>query len=192
MTASAVCFSHATGALGEEVAHAVADSLGYRYVDEEVLLVAAEREGLEPEQLAALERRRTGLARFQIDIVTGGMVDEILRSAIRDAIRDAAATEKVVIVAHAASLALADYESVLRVLITGSRDARARRLAQAEQVDEREAARRIDSSDKGRAAYLKRFYGVERELPIHYDLIINTDRLRVETAAGLVVGAVAR
>ena len=120
------------------------------------------------------------------------MVDEILRSAIRDAIRDAAATETVVIVAHAASLALADYESVLRVLITGSRDARAGRLAQAEQVDEREAARRIDSSDKGRAAYLKRFYGVERELPIHYDLIINTDRLRVETAAGLVVGAVAR
>ena len=37
--------------------------------------------------------------------------------------------------------------------------------------------------------YLKRFYGVAVELPIHYDLVINTDALSVEQAAALIAQA---
>jgi hypothetical protein len=66
---------------------------------------------------------------------------------------------KVVIVAHAASIALAGDDRVFRVLVTASPEVRSGRLLQTEQLDEHEAAKRIDRSDKERAAYIKRFYG---------------------------------
>lgn len=48
----------------------------------------------------------------------------------------------------------------------------------------------MHAGDAGRADYLKRFYGVGGELPTHYDLVLNTDRLDAETAAELVLLAV--
>jgi cytidylate kinase len=188
---SAVCISRAIGAEGEEVGRLVADALGFRYVDEEILLAAAEKEGLDPEHLAKVERSRTGLSRLEIDIVTGGAFDEIQRSLIRGAIHEMAATGNVVIVAHAASLALAGNDRVLRVLVTASPDVRAGRLVQTEQLDEREAAKRIDRSDKERTAYIKRFYRVDQELPSHYDLVVSTDRLSPSDACALVLDAAA-
>jgi hypothetical protein len=80
---SAVCISRDDGAGGEEVGRLVADALGFRYLDEEIVLAAAEKEGLDPEQLARVERRRKGLSRLEVDIVSGGAFDEIQRSLIR-------------------------------------------------------------------------------------------------------------
>jgi uncharacterized protein len=189
---SAICISRAIGAGGEEVGRLVADALGFRYVDEEIVLAAAEKEGLDPELLATVERMRTGLSRLgEIDIVTGGAFDEIQRSLIRGAIQETAAGGKVVIVAHAASIALAADDRVLRVLVTASPEARAARLVQTEQLDGHEAAKRIDRSDKERAAYLKRFYSVDGELPSHYDLVVSTDRLSLEDACTPVLHAAA-
>ena len=169
----------------------VADALGFRYVDEEIVLAAAEKEGLDPEQLATVEDRRTGLARLDIDIVTGGAFDEIQRSLIRKAIHETAEAGNVVIVAHAASIALAGDDRALRVLITASPDARAKRLVQTESLQERDATKQIDRSDKARAAYIKRFYNVDSELPSHYDLVVSTDRLSPRDAGTLVLDAIA-
>ena len=89
-----------------------------------------------------------------------------------EAIEEAAGRGNVVIVAHAASFALAGKEGILRVLVTASPDTRAGR-----------AEGSIKDSDAERADYLRRFYGVEQELPTHYDLVVNTDVVSVERAA---------
>jgi cytidylate kinase len=102
-----------------------------------------------------------------------------LRNLIREAIDETAAEGNVVIVAHAASHSLAAQPGVLRVLITGSPEQRAQR-----QNSSRDA---VAESDKARAAYLRRFYGIESELPTHYDLVINTDKLSAEQATDLIV-----
>jgi cytidylate kinase len=75
------------------------------------------------------------------------------------------------------------------VLVTASRETRARRLAEEGGLDGKEAASEIDGSDKGRAAYFKRFYGIEHEQPSHYDLVVNTDRLSPDDGAGLILEA---
>ncbi len=191
MPAATVCISHASGAWGVEVGHLVAEALGFRYVDEEILIAAAEKEGLDPQQLAAVERHRSGLARLQVDVVTGGAVDEVLRSMIRQSIRETGASGSVVIVAHAAAMALAGDLRALRVLVTASADVRAQRVAQAEQLDRREAGKRIERSDKARAAYFKHFYDIDHELPTHYDVVVSTDRFSPEQAAALIDNAAA-
>ena len=45
--------------------------------------------------------------------------------------------------------------------------------------------RALNRSDKNRADYLKRFYGVDHEQPTDYDLTINTDHISTEDAAEL-------
>jgi cytidylate kinase len=95
----------------------------------------------------------------------------------------------VVIVAHAASHALAGRDDVLRVLVTAPPSVRARRLAETSGVDPGAAAKKIKESDAARADYLKRFYGVDHELPTHYDLVVNTDRLTGDQAAEILTRA---
>jgi cytidylate kinase len=95
----------------------------------------------------------------------------------------------VVIVAHAASYALTGRDGVLRVLVTATDTTRAARIAESEEIDAKKAGKRLSDSDKGRAVYLQRFYGVKKEQPTDYDLVVNTDRLTPDEAAATIVAA---
>jgi cytidylate kinase len=68
------------------------------------------------------------------------------------------------------------------VLITASPSVRARRLGE----------KRVRDEDAARADYLERFYGVEQELPTHYDVVVNTDALSTVAAADIVIAAIVR
>ena len=184
-----VCISHATGAGGEEVGRIVSERLGFRYVDEEIVFDAAAKEGVDPAVISAVERRRSRLGRLQLDFVTGGALEEGLRELIRTTLHATADEGDVVVVAHAASVALAGRENVLRVLVTATASTRARRLAQGDPIGLDDATEAVGRSDRGRADYLRRFYGVEREQPTDYDVVLNTDQLTTEQAAALVVEA---
>ena len=115
-----------------------------------------------------------------------------LRELIREAVRDTAERGDVVISSHAASFACAGRGDLLRVLVTGSPEARVRRVSADSDVDEREARWAVEQSDAGRADYLRRFYEVEHELPTHYDVVVNTDALSPADAVELVAAAATR
>ena len=201
MARNVVCISHATGAGGEEIGHLVADRLDFLYVDEEVIDRAAKRAGIDPEEVTDEERRKplfAGLLDYLTESesqavrsppATAEIRSEAVRAFIRNAIQEVAARGKAVIVAHAASFAIGTEMEPLRVLVTASRETRARRVGAAEGLEDAEATRLIKKSDAGRVDYLKRFYGVPVELPIHYDLVINTDALSVDQAAALIAQA---
>jgi cytidylate kinase len=112
--------------------------------------------------------------------------DEDLRALVRDAIRDTAAEGNIVIASHAAAMVLADRDDTLRVLVTASPRTRARRIASVQHLDERPAEKLVAAADASRADYLKRFHNVDREQPIHYDLVVNTDVLPPEVGADVV------
>jgi cytidylate kinase len=198
-----VAVSHATGAGGPAIAHTVAARLGFRYIDEDIIAVAAQKEGVDAALLADTERRKTfierliaGLAQAVSPAAIGGGTlvpdtvtpDASLRTLIVDAIRETAHRGNAVIVSHAASIPLAGRADTLRVLVTASVDTRVRRAQSGGTSD---AARFIGDNDVARADYLQRFYGIEQELPTHYDLVINTDALSADEAADSIV-AVAR
>ena len=96
-----------------------------------------------------------------------------------------------VIVAHAASHALAGVPGVLRVLVTASFEVRAKRVAEDEGLSAKDAKKKIREADRARADYLKRFYEVGEELPTHYDIVISTDELVPAQVADIVVAAAA-
>ena len=202
MASPTICISHATGAAGIEVGRLVAEQLGLRYVDDEVIGEAADWAGLDPAFVADAERRKSFASRLRGGMAGGGTMrlptgeaaralpsDADLRALITDAVSSIVRQGDAVIVAHAASFAVAAGEA-LRVFVTASPPTRAERLARERNVGANDAEHAIRTEDAGRADYLKRFYGVERELPTHYDLVVNTDALSPSAAAALVVAAV--
>ena len=94
-----------------------------------------------------------------------------------------------VIVAHGASIPLARQDGVLRVLISASLETRAQRLMAEEGTTKREATNRVTHSDRERRNFFRRFYNLREELPTHYDLVVNTDKLTTQQAMSLIVTA---
>jgi CMP/dCMP kinase len=204
---SIVCVSHLTGAEGEAVARGVAERLGFRYLDEEIIERAAAWAELDPAVVGEVERRKSLMKRIGEAIRAESMPsrpdasaqrrsgdaavrerpsDEDLRALVRDAIRDTATEGKIVIASHAAAMVLADRDDTLRVLVTASQNTRAHRIASMENLGERPAEKLVADADASRADYLRRFHNVDRELPIHYDLVVNTDVLTPEAGADIV------
>lgn len=203
MPCRVVCISHETGAGGSEVARLVAKELGF-FVDEEIVASAAARAGVDPATVANQESRQSLVARV-LDAMAAGGVDAVslggpvlsrpddtnaeIRSFIREAILQTAARGKAVISAHAASFAVQPGASTLRVLIAATPATRTRRLMERDGATEADAARAVKRADAARRDYLKRFYDVNQELPTHYDLVVNTDVLGPERAAGVIAQA---
>jgi cytidylate kinase len=212
---SVICISQTTASGGQEIGRAVAERLGFRHVDEEIVERAAELEGTDAEEIADVERRQTWARRLlssldrRAKLETYGRsswfrdpdaprlgalpltTSEDLREGIRSAIHETAEQGDVVIVSHGASFALADTPGLLRVLVVASPETRARRIA-AKEPDPGRALRKIHRTDQSRADYLKRFYGVAREEPTHYDIVVNTDVIDYDEATNLIVLAAGR
>ena len=209
-----VCISRTDGADGEAVGAAVARELGYRYVDREVVDRAAEKARVDRETMADAERRKSFVRRLLDGLPAASTLDPIsaiagqpltaaeisllgsraaqqdARDVIRSVIADLAEEGRVVIVSHAASLALVDVPSVLRVLVTASPAVRADRISHGGKwLEPAAAAAAVRDTDRNRQDYLRRFYDVDREEPTHYDLVINTDVLTAVQAAAVVCAA---
>jgi cytidylate kinase len=201
-----VAISATDGSAGDQLGPIVARELGFRLVNEQIIVQAAREAGVTPEAIADVERRKSVLARVLDSLAerpfpamaagmsghggtTGdlGPSPDLLRGLIRSAVWESAERGNAVIVAHAASLALANRTDVLRVCVTASPETRAQRLAEAEDIGEAEAKKLVASRDANRADYLKRFYGASAELPTHYDIVLNTDRVAPEDAAALIL-----
>ena len=72
------------------------------------------------------------------------------------------------------------------MLITASEDAQVRRLVDGGSAQS-EANDAVRESQRARADYLKRFYGVDSERPEQYDVVLNTDSVDVTRAVDLIV-----
>ena len=202
MTCRVVTISRSIGAGGEEIGRAVAQELGFRYADEEIIVKAAEKAGVSPEAVAQVEhtpglivRILEAMARTDPEGWAGpaAQLPSVDRSAyeglIERVIRETANEGSVVIVAHGASVPLAGMTGLLRVLVTASPELRVERVAKRGTVGDAAAKRTVAESDRQRREYLRRFYGVGRELPTHYDLVVNTDVLTMPLAAKLIASA---
>jgi Cytidylate kinase-like family len=197
-----ICISHATGSAGAEVGSLVAERLALRYVDDEVIAEAAAWAELDQTFVADAERRKSFVGRLLGGIETPGSPrlptgepaaralpsDADLRALISSAVSSFTRQGGVVLVAHAASFTV-DPATALRVLVTASVSTRADRIARERAIRASQAEKVVRSEDAGRADYLKRFYGISQELPIHFDLVVNTDALSPATAAAVVAAA---
>ena len=205
MAVRVVTIAMTTGARAEQVGRLVADQLGFRYVNDEIIDRAAEHAGVSRREVAEVERspsliRRimtamgsAPLSEFGAGLLAAEEIDASpsYRRLIQEVIREVAAQGNVVILAHGASILLAGTPGLLRVLVTASPVTRAGRLVAESGQDERQAAREIQRADRERRGFFKRFYNLDEELPTHYDVVVNTDVLSPEAVARMIAHAAA-
>jgi cytidylate kinase len=207
---SVICIARSLGAGGEEAGRTVAEQLGYRYVDDEIIDRAAETAGVSRDTIGKTEQPPGLLSRIvdglaasvaneaTLAFLTGAAVympaerdwspqDELsYEELIQQVIIEVANRQKVVIMAHGAAICLRGRKEALRAFVTASPETRAQRLEQQGGVTLRAAQKAVSASDRARREYLWRFHAVRRESPIDYDLTINTDALAPTDAATMI------
>jgi len=175
-----IVISHQMGAGGPEVGMALAQRLGYRYVNQELLLDAARRYGLAEERLSHLdESKPTLFERF--DTETRQHI-----TVLQTTLLEFAELDNAVLMRGGGQWLLRGVPHALRVRIMAPFEHRVKqwikRTAEmtGETPNQRAAAdfvRRDDAEKSGRMKYL---YEVDVADPTLYELIVNTEKLRHE------------
>jgi cytidylate kinase len=173
------------GAGGTELARMLARRFGFRVIDNELLVMAAERSGMD---LAKIERVYEQRPSFQ-DLRVYKEQSEKYVQAVHQVLDTVAREGHVIILGRGANLALLAYPNVFNLRVVADFAARVQRVREREGLDETSARRKITEADYAREAYYRYLYNVMPDDPLVYDLILNTSRVTMEEAAAMVAAA---
>jgi len=202
-----VTIARQAGAQGETVGRAVAERLGWSYLDREIITQAAARARVSEATIEQAERVPSLLTRmmealgrypsgFELAEAMPGtphvppLSSEAYRAFIEQVIHQLEETSDAVLIGHASQAVLRGSRRAVHLYIVAPLAQRARLVAAEEGLQPDEAVRLVKSTDAERADFLQRYYGMRWNNPSNYDLILNTGRLPVSAAAGIVVDLV--
>lgn len=180
---SAITISRQMGSQGNEIAWQVAQQLGWRRVNRELINRSAL--AAKVPQVALAEIDELGL----FGLRPSAKEWRAYQSQVERFIRDLADEGGVVIVGRGGQVVLRDRPDVLHVRVIAPFEARMSWLQQKEKISVEAAQARLKESLKARAQYLQRSYGVQVDDPTLYHLVINTGLVNVSQATDLVVQA---
>lgn len=181
-----ITMSRELGSHGDDVAVAVAERLGLRLGGRELINRAARQAGAPEVALAEIDE--LGL----LGVKPGPAALRLYHEKVTAVIRDQAAAGDVVLVGRGGQMALAGQPGVLHVRISAPREQRIRAVQARCSVPTDVATARVEASDRARAGYLRRSYGVSCDHAGLYDITLNMAQFDVPTAVDLICLAVER
>jgi cytidylate kinase len=175
-----ITISRQLGSLGREVAQGAAEKFHYEYVDKEKVAEALAQYGLLAPDVDMFDEKKPSLwYSFQLQR------KKFLHS-LEAVIYDFARKGNVVIVGRGGQVLLKDLRGVLHVRIIAPLDVRIKRILELAGGDEKRANRILNRSDRDSSGFLRSFFDVDWEQQSLYDLIINTEKLSVETCLKMI------
>lgn len=189
---SVVTIAHLTGSGGPEIGAALAERLGYRYVDREMLSAAALKYGVGEDRLSQLDETKPSLFE-RFDVETRQYI-----TVLQSALLDAAEEDHVVINSRGGQILLRGVAHALRVRVIAPFELRVRRVTEkmggrmGETVDYRTTADMVRRSDQEKFGRMRYLYDVDWGDPALYDLVLNTERVSVEAAVDVLASLVRR
>jgi cytidylate kinase len=198
-----VTVSRQYGAGGRRVAPAIAQALGFTFVDREIAEEAARRIGVDPKVAEARDERAPAIVEeigLALAAATPGfgltglpeLDDRTLAEATRRVILSLADAGGYVILGRGSQAILVERTDACHLSLVGELRDRAQRVARWQEVDTKEAAARCERVDAERANYVRRFYGRDIRDPLLYDAILNTSRISLDLASDIAVEAARR
>lgn len=180
---SLIVISREMGSGGTQLARAVAQRLGYRFGDRELMLEAVKRYRVREERLSHLEEGRPSFwERFD--------VDRNRYLAYLEAVVYGFADDDAVIAGRAAPFFFDGVAHALRVRVTAPPDVRASRLAEEAKISLAEAEARISRYDADSAARLQQLFHLDCNAAHGYDLVLNTARGTLDGYAAVIAEAI--
>lgn len=179
-----ITVSRQLGSLGDEIAKAVADKLGYAFIEKTKISEALTRQGFQPPEIARFDEMKPSIWQS-----LSQQRNKFLYS-LRGAIYEFAAGQNTVIMGRGGQVLLEDLPGTLHVRITAPIKTRTARLVERHGYDSKNAERLIRKNDRESAGFISSFFDADWDDGELYDLILNTRTLSVETGAALITAAV--
>ena len=173
------------GSGGRYIGKLVAQKLGIKLYDKEIIEDMAKTTGLSEEYIKENEEKRNTLDVFNNGYYTGlNNADELFVEE-SNFIKDIASKNSCVIVGRCADSILKD-EKVLKVFVTNSMENKIERATKFYGLDAKNAEKEITRINKLRANHYKYYTDKEWKNPSNYDICINSDALGIENATDLI------
>ncbi len=187
------------GSGGRAIGERIAERLGIRMYDRQLLDLAAEQSGLAPQCFEEADEKQSrrmlstliGYLRSPFTGDTGTVNNVLSNDALfkiqSDVIRHVAERESALFVGRCADYILRDNPHCVSVFITADRADRIERLCRAEEIEPAEAELRMERIDHRRAAYYNYYSSGAWGEAATYDLCINSSRLGIEETAAYII-----
>jgi len=178
-----ISISREVGSLGDEIAKAVTEKLGYEHIEKSQISQALSEHGFLASDVDKFDEKKPSI--WQILSKQKSLFDHLIRSTVYDF----AARDNVVIVGRGAQMILKGIPGTLHVRITAPYDARVHRIMEQMEYEELKAERLIRLSDRESSGYISTYFDADWDDSIPYDLVINTRNLTLNTVVDLITEA---
>lgn len=196
-----ITISRQFGAGGWTLGGRLAKRLGYRFVNEDVIKEVASKIGASKDQVVAFEKAgATKLMKFIDKLVSRDFIDrlitdkyayvdqkgyvEVVRAIVQDLYREG----NVVIIGRGSQYILKDCDDTWHILLVQDLESRIRFMMNKYNLPRTDAEKAIRQRDQTRKQFLSFFSGQGiHDDPIHYDLVLNMNRVSMDKAEELVV-----
>lgn len=185
-----ITISREFGSAGRTIGKLVADKLGYKYYDKELIVKVAEETGFSQAYIKERGEYSPSASAFSYSFMgrsTDGMsTDDYLFSAQRKVILQLADEGDCVIVGRCADYILRDREDVMNVFIHADKKWRAKRIVEVYGANKYRPERRVEDKDKKRRINYK--YYTDREWGDYrnYDMCLNSGTLGINTCVDII------
>jgi cytidylate kinase len=201
----AITVSRQYGSGGGEIARMVAEKLGWRLVDHEVVVGVAHELGVSQEEIEAQDERTESLITRLLSGMSLAYPNEgtelaatpearatLYQQALRRVVEAAAEEGNVVIVGRASQIVLGGWRDVLHARIVAPLDLRVTYVSKREGLSAQQARDRINRKDQDRIKSLQARYRRNPDEASLYDLTVNTGMLALADAVDLICDALER
>ncbi len=181
-----ITISREYGSGGRYVGRLIADKLGIKFYDKDLIIKLAQETGLSEEYIENTEQKREKLESLNSGYSVGINTADELFIKETEMINKIADESSCVIIGRCSDFILKDRKNVMKVFIYSDMDNKIKRAVDIYGIQKNKAEKEIKRIDKLRANHYK--YYTEREWKNYsnYDICLNSDVLGVEKTADLV------
>ncbi len=178
------------GSGGRYIGKLVAEKLGIKLYDKNIIEKMSEETGLSEEYIKDNEQKRTVFDNFNNGYYAGLNNSDELFIQESNLIKELADKESCVIVGRCADFILKDKRNVLKIFVSSSMENKIKRATEFYHMDENKAAKEIDRINKLRSNHYE--YYTERgwENPSNYDICVNSDSIGIDNVVDLICSIV--
>ena len=186
------------GSSGRAIGRKLAESLGIKCYDKELLALAAKNSGLCEELFKTHDEKPTNSFLYSLVMDTYSMgyntsaymdmpINHKIFLAQFDTIKKLADEESCVIVGRCADYALADYPNTVSVFVTGNDEDKLKSIKNLYNVDDAKAKDIMVKTDKKRSSYYNYYSSKKWGDSRSYDMCINSSVLGPEGTADMII-----
>jgi cytidylate kinase len=171
-----IAFSRKIGVGALEIADLVAERLGYKVADRELIEQIANQSNMSQKAVAYFDERFPGYVNRTFKYLFGekAFIDSDYSRHLMGAVLAIAGLEPTVFVGRGAHLIL-PRERVLAVRCIGSDDYRTKRIAEIMHISRSEARKKLPGLDREQAAFFKKVFAKDEAPAYEFDMVINLD-----------------